>query len=86
MSAGEICALIGPNGAGKSSLLNVINGVYRADSGDIIFERQRFDGSVRPRPPASASARTFQHNALFKRLSVLRQRARRPDPAQRAPR
>ena len=30
---GEICALIGPNGAGKSSLLNIINGVYRASSG-----------------------------------------------------
>ena len=34
---GEICALIGPNGAGKSSLLNVINGVYRFDSGEIVF-------------------------------------------------
>ena len=31
VARGEICALIGPNGAGKSSLLNVINGVYRAD-------------------------------------------------------
>jgi branched-chain amino acid transport system ATP-binding protein len=30
---GEVCALIGPNGAGRSSLLNVINGVYRADAG-----------------------------------------------------
>ncbi|WP_207268114.1 ATP-binding cassette domain-containing protein, partial [Pseudomonas sp. FW305-28] len=29
---GEICALIGPNGAGKSSLLNILNGVYRADA------------------------------------------------------
>ena len=33
VASGEICALIGPNGAGKSSLLNVINGVYRADAG-----------------------------------------------------
>ena len=30
---GEIRAIIGPNGAGKSSLINVISGVYRPDSG-----------------------------------------------------
>src|SRR6202034_2454533 len=70
VASGEICALIGPNGAGKSSLLNVINGVYRADSGDVIFDQQRF---VRIRPtqaPRIGIGRTFQHNAFFKRLSV----------------
>ena len=70
VARGEICALIGPNGAGKSSLLNVINGVYRADSGDVIFDQQRF---VRIHPTRAARfgiGRTFQHNALFKRLSV----------------
>ncbi len=39
---GDICALIGPNGAGKSSLLNLLNGVYRFDSGEIVFEQRRF--------------------------------------------
>lgn len=68
---GEICALIGPNGAGKSSLLNVINGVYRSDKGEIAFA-----GEVlrRPRPRLAARlgiGRTFQNNALFKRLTVL---------------
>ena len=33
----EIRAIIGPNGAGKSSILNVINGVYRPQEGEIIF-------------------------------------------------
>ena len=32
----EIRAIIGPNGAGKSSMLNVINGVYRPQQGEII--------------------------------------------------
>jgi branched-chain amino acid transport system ATP-binding protein len=34
---GEILGLIGPNGAGKSTLFNLINGVYAADSGRIVF-------------------------------------------------
>jgi branched-chain amino acid transport system ATP-binding protein len=67
---GSICALIGPNGAGKSSLLNVINGVYRADSGDIVFDGVRFE-AIRPGAAARLGiGRTFQHNALFRRLSV----------------
>ncbi len=32
---GEVHALLGENGAGKTSLMNVLAGVYRADSGEI---------------------------------------------------
>ena len=32
---GEIRAIIGPNGAGKSSMLNVINGFYHPQEGEI---------------------------------------------------
>jgi branched-chain amino acid transport system ATP-binding protein len=66
----EICALIGPNGAGNSSLLN-INGVYRASSGQIIFDGESLQ---RPTPMAAAQrgiGRTFQNNALFHRMSVI---------------
>ncbi len=70
VARGEICALIGPNGAGKSSLLNVINGVYRADAGDIVFDDRRFE-AIRPGKAARLGiGRTFQHNALFRRLTV----------------
>ena len=71
VAPGEICALIGPNGAGKSSLLNVISGVYRPDAGEVRFAGERLTGA---RPLAVARhgiARTFQHNALFRHLSVL---------------
>jgi inositol transport system ATP-binding protein len=36
---GEVHALCGENGAGKSTLMKIINGIYKADSGDI-----RIDG------------------------------------------
>src|SRR5437764_2114283 len=35
---GEIASIIGPNGAGKTSLLNMISGFYRPDTGSIVFE------------------------------------------------
>jgi branched-chain amino acid transport system ATP-binding protein len=71
VARGEIFALIGPNGAGKSSLLNVLNGVYIPDSGEIVFEGEHFR-QIEPLEAARRGiARTFQNNALFKKMSVL---------------
>jgi branched-chain amino acid transport system ATP-binding protein len=68
---GEICALIGPNGAGKSSLLNVINGVYRADGGKIVVNGTSFNHPTPAQAAQLGIGRTFQNNALFRRMSVL---------------
>src|ERR1044071_8453486 len=35
---GAIASIIGPNGAGKTSLLNMISGFYRPDTGSITFD------------------------------------------------
>ena len=71
IARGEICSLIGPNGAGKSSLLNVINGVYWPDVGQVVFEGRIFTRLRAHQAAQLGIARTFQNNALFKRLSVV---------------
>jgi branched-chain amino acid transport system ATP-binding protein len=67
----EIRAIIGPNGAGKSSMLNVINGVYRPQKGEIVYRGQQRRGMNTYAAASSGIARTFQNIALFKGMTVL---------------
>jgi branched-chain amino acid transport system ATP-binding protein len=68
---GEIRAIIGPNGAGKSSMLNVINGFYRAQQGTITY-KGRTCRHMRPHEAAvQGIGRTFQNIALFKGMTTL---------------
>lgn len=67
----EIRAIIGPNGAGKSSMLNVINGVYRPQEGEIIYRGQHRHDMNTHEAAKSGIARTFQNIALFKGMTVL---------------
>jgi branched-chain amino acid transport system ATP-binding protein len=67
----EIRAIIGPNGAGKSSMLNVINGVYRPQVGEITYRGQRRRNMNTYAAAKSGIARTFQNIALFKGMTVL---------------
>jgi branched-chain amino acid transport system ATP-binding protein len=70
VQTGEIHSVIGPNGAGKSSLLNVLTGIYRPDSGRLAVGDRIFT-SIKPEHMAPLGiARTFQNIALFKGLSV----------------
>ena len=68
---GEIRAIIGPNGAGKSSMLNVINGFYHPQEGEVWYEGDKRD-PLRPHQIARQGiARTFQNIALFRGMSAL---------------
>jgi len=68
---GEIRAIIGPNGAGKSSMLNVINGFYHPQEGEIWF-RGKKRGAMKPHEIAKQGiARTFQNIALFRGMTTL---------------
>src|SRR5215475_7607424 len=68
---GELVSVIGPNGAGKTSLLNMISGFYRPDSGSIVFEGDEMIGTRPSQVAARGVARTFQNIALFSGMTVL---------------
>jgi branched-chain amino acid transport system ATP-binding protein len=67
----EIRAIIGPNGAGKSSMLNVINGVYHPQEGEITFLGEKRKQMNPHHVAKQGVARTFQNIALFNGMSVL---------------
>jgi len=68
---GEVLALIGSNGAGKTSLVNLISGLIRPDSGQVLFRDQDVTPhSVNQRIRAGI-ARSFQLVNLFDHLTCL---------------
>ncbi len=68
---GEILAIIGPNGAGKSSMLNVINGFYHPQNGEITYKGKTRKQMRSHEAAAQGIARTFQNIALFKGMTTL---------------
>lgn len=68
---GSITAMIGPNGAGKSTAFNLISGLYKPDSGQILFDGKDIAGLSPDRAQKRGIARTFQNQRLFANLSVL---------------
>ena len=68
---GEILGLIGPNGAGKTTLFNVVNGVYKSDSGTIAFSGTDITGRSPDQVVHLGLARTHQIVRPLNEMSVL---------------
>jgi ABC-type branched-subunit amino acid transport system ATPase component len=66
----EIVSLIGPNGAGKTTVFNLITGVYRPDTGEILLDGENLVGLSAHRITQRGVARTFQTLRLFLNMSV----------------
>ena len=68
---GEIRAIIGPNGADKSSMLNVINGFYHPQEGEVWFNGEKRPSMEPYQIAKTGIARTFQNIALFKGMTTI---------------
>src|SRR5207302_5435127 len=66
----ELLAIVGPNGAGKTALLNCISGVYRPNSGAIVFDGLELNSIPIHRIAQAGIGRSFQHAELFPHLTV----------------
>ena len=68
---GEIHALLGENGAGKTTLMNILYGLYTADSGQIFWKGREVSFSS-PREAITAGiGMVQQHFSLVRDLSTL---------------
>lgn len=67
---GEIVAVIWPNGAGKTTLFNLITGVLKPDSGEVLFKNENITGLPPHEICKKRISRSFQVVNVFNRLSI----------------
>ena len=70
LDRGSTWGLIGPNGAGKTTLVNVLTGLLKPTSGDVLVDGQRPRSWSLSHAARTGIARTFQATRVFARRSV----------------
>ncbi len=70
LKKGEILALLGENGAGKSTLMNIVYGLYRADSGQVLLRNQEAHFASPREAIHSGIGMVHQHFQLIPVMSV----------------
>jgi branched-chain amino acid transport system permease protein len=69
--AHTIHGLMGPNGAGKTTLFNIVSGLNASDEGQVVFDGKPLDDVPVESRIKLGMSRTFQHAAVFDRLSCV---------------
>lgn len=69
---GGVTSIIGPNGAGKTTFFNILSGIYKPTSGQIIFDGKDITGLKQHEISLLGLSRTFQNIRLFGQLSILK--------------
>jgi len=67
LPTGQLTALLGPSGGGKSTLLRIIAGLEKADTGSVTIEGV---DATRMSPQKRNVGFVFQHYAVFKHMTV----------------
>lgn len=68
---GKVNGLIGPNGSGKTTFFNLVTGMIRADSGQVLVDGRDVTRWSPHRIAHTGLGRTFQLCRIFPRLTVL---------------
>ncbi len=71
VARGTVHALIGPNGSGKTTTLNVLNGIYNATAGKVVFDGVDITEKTPHERAGFGIGRTFQNIRLFPTMSVV---------------
>jgi branched-chain amino acid transport system ATP-binding protein len=68
---GELLGLIGPNGSGKTTVLNMLSGHLRPDSGEILLDGEPVQGRSPEWAARHGLLRMFQLTRVFRRMTTL---------------
>lgn len=71
MEDNEILSLIGPNGAGKTTFFNMLTGIYKPTTGNILFYGEDITNLKAYQRVEKGISRTFQNIRLFSQMTTL---------------
>ena len=70
LSPGEVVGLLGPNGAGKTTTFNLVIGLLRPDTGQVLLDGQDVTGLSMPERARCGIGYLPQEASIFRQLTV----------------